>query len=301
MDLDKLKTFYQVASVGSISKAIQILKMDKSSISRQLSLLEEQLGKKLFDRQHHKLVLTPHGQFLFKKASSILMEVEAIKAAISSDQDLINGNLTISTTYPLTSTWLTLFLHKFIEEYPDLTLNIKATNQPLNLSLREADVAIRPYCNDQEGLVQKHLRQWILRMYASPSYIKKFGAPKNAADLEKHRLLILGDTPNIYPHLYTHWSLTLGADQGKFRKPFLVINSLEGMLNLVFNGVGIGNFADDSPLFEKGELIPVLHEELFYAVDVYYTYPKQFEGLETIKTLENFLFNYIKNEGTING
>lgn len=294
MDFDKLNTFYQVATLGSISKAIKNLAMDKSSISRQLSLLEDQLGKKLFERQHQKLVLTPHGQFLLKKAGAILMEVEATKAAIASEQSEIKGSLTISTTYALTSTWLTHFIHNFIEKYPDLQLIIKATNQPLNLSLREADVAIRPYCNEQEDLIQTHLKQWTLRMYASPQYVKKFGMPRKPVDLETHRLIILGDAPNLYPHPYTNWPLTMGARQGRFRKPFLVINSLEGMFNLVSNGVGIGNFADDSPLFKDNELVPVLHDEIFYNVDVYYIYPKQFESLEAVKKLESFLLHHTK-------
>lgn len=289
MDFEKLKTFYQVASVGSISNAIKILNMDKSSISRQLSLLEDQIGKKLFDRQHQKLMLTPHGELLFKKAGPLLMEIEAVKAEISSDKNQLKDTLTISTTYALTSTWLSLFLHEFIHENPDILLNIKATNQPLNLSLREADVAIRPYCNNQENLVQIHLTTWILRLYASKEYVKRFGIPETVDDLEKHNLIIMGDSPNIYPHSYTHWPLTFGTKGGKFRKPFLTINSLEGMCNLVKNGVGIGTFADDSPLFEKEALVPILHEEIFCPIDVYFIYPKQFENIKTVEILKAFL------------
>lgn len=294
MDFDKLQTFYQVAILGSASKAAKQLKMDKSSVSRQLSLLEEQVGKKLFDRRHQKLALTPHGQFLVKKAGAILMEVEATKASIAADQSDVKSCLTISTTFALASTWLTHFLHRFIEKYPDVQLNIKATSQPLNLSLREADVAIRPFCNDQNDLVQTHLRKWTLRMYASKTYIERFGMPKSPADLENHRLIILGDSPNLYPHPYTHWPLTIGATEGRFRKPYLVINSLEGMFNLVRNGVGIGNFSDDSTLFTKPELIPILHDKIHYSVDAYYIYPRQFASFETVKNMETFLLHQAK-------
>jgi len=300
MDIDKLKTFYQVASVGSISKATRSLHIDKSSISRQLSLFEEQLGKKLFERQHQKLVLTTHGQFLFKKASSILMEIEATKQALLTDEHQISS-LTISTTFALASTWLTHFLHKFINTHPNLTLHLKAANQPLNLSLREADVAIRPFSSDSENLIQRHLRPWTLRMYASKKYIETFGMPKNCDELENHRLILLGDSPNVYPHPYTNWPLSIGAKNGRFRKPFLVINSLEGMYNLVANGVGIGNFADDSPLFRQGgQLIPILHNDISYTIDVYYTYPKQFENLAPIKLLEKFLLEEIDASRVLN-
>ena len=86
MDFDKLKTFYQVALAGGISEAVNSLDMDKSTISRQLSLLEAQVGTKLFSRQKNQLILTPQGEYLFKKAGNILMEIEAIKETIASDQ-----------------------------------------------------------------------------------------------------------------------------------------------------------------------------------------------------------------------
>lgn len=296
MDFDKLHTFYQVASSGSITAATIALGIDKSSISRQLSQLEAQVGKRLFERQGKKLILTPHGNFLFDKARPILMEIEAVKTALNSDGDQITGTLTITTTHALTSNWLTHFIHKFIEQHPSLRLNIKASNLPLDLSLREADLAIRPYSPDQDDLIQEHLKSWRLRLYASPKYLKQFGTPKSPDDLENHRLIIFRDSLNLYSHMHTNWPLVMKTKKGKMRKPFLVINSLEGMVNLMNNGVGIGSLSDNNSLLSRGELKPVLHDELYYDVDAYFTYHKQFQGLSLIAGLEKFLKDYVKNE-----
>ena len=293
MDFDKLKTFYQVATVGSISEAMNSLDMDKSTISRQLALLEKQVGAELFYRQKNQLVLTPQGEYLLKKAGNILMEIAAIKETIASDQQQISRSFTISTTYPIASTWLTYFLDRFIEQNPKVQFNIKATCEPLNLSLREADVAIRPYCSDQEELIQDHLMQWRLNLFASTAYIERFGMPKLVDDLYTHRLIILGDASTLYPSSYTSWPLTLGVKAGKVRKPFLVINSLEGMYNLVCKGVGIGYFASNSPLVRQ-KLFPVLQETLHHDIDVYYIYQKQFANLELIQKFRNFLLAQTK-------
>ena len=292
MDFDKLRTFQQVAIDGSISKAIKVLGMNKSSISRHLSLLEKQLGKTLFDREGQKLILTHDGEYLLERANHILMEIEATKSYLRSNQDDARRTFTISTTYAVASLWLTRFLHLFIDAYPHIQLNIRATAQPLNLSLRQADIAIRPYCTDQNDYIQKHLKTWRLRLFASKNYIKKFGMPQSIEDLENHRLIILGDNPNIYPYQYASWPLINKTKKGKYRKPFLLINSVEGMYNLVANGVGIGNFGDNFPYLDK--LVPIFPLDMWHDIDAYLIYPKQLEKIETIKKFEDFLFNYIK-------
>lgn len=294
MDFDKLQTFYQVACVGSITNATKSLGMDKSSISRQLSGLEEQIGKKLFERHSNHLILTPHGNFLLERARMILMEVEATKAAMISGDEKMTGSLTITTTYALASTWLTHFFHRFIEQHSSLQIQIKASNRPLNLSLREADVAIRPYCNEQTNLIQKHLMTWRLHLYASKAYVKKFGLPQSLVDLDNHRLIIFGESSNNYPYNYANWPLTVGLERGKVRKPFLLINSVESMLNLIVKGVGIGCISNNSPLINDADLIPIFPEEAHQDIDAYFIYHEQFQGVSVIQSLEKFLMEYVK-------
>lgn len=296
MDLERLRTFYHVALQGGISEAEKFIGMNKSSISRQLSQLEEDLGVKLFDRYKQKLILTNKGYFLKKKAESLLLEADAIKSHLLENEDQPRGLLTLSTTFALTSTWLSHFIHLFLENYPRLRLQIKATNQPVNLALREADVAIRPYCNDEEDLIQKHLMQWTLRLFASPAYVDKFGLPTSIEELNHHRLIIFGESAQNYPYSYSNWPLTYGMVNGAMRQPYLMVNSVEGMFNLVCNGVGIGNFSENSPLFNQQKLVPILHDSFSQPIDVYYIYPKQFQNLELVAALEDFLFQYIKKE-----
>ena len=68
MDLEKLKTFYHVVNTKSIKKAAKVLSLSKSSVSRQLTSLEEQLGKKLIHWNNHIMTLTSPGEFLFEKS-----------------------------------------------------------------------------------------------------------------------------------------------------------------------------------------------------------------------------------------
>jgi DNA-binding transcriptional LysR family regulator len=297
MDFEKLKTFIVVAKTGSVTETSRKLFVSKSLVSRQLHELEQQLKTPLFHREQKKLILSQKGELLYEKGQQILMEVEATKSLLISSDNEIKGKLKITTTHALASVWLTEFLHLFIEKYPNIHLEIIASNQELNLSLREADVAIRPYSPNQNDLIQIHLWRWRLHLYASKKYIDQFGMPKKPVDLDHHRLIILGDTPTLYPNNYTQWPLILGTKLGSQRTPYLVINSVQGMFNLVKNGVGIGNFSDQSPLFlnqdSTNRLIPILKEKLFSDIDVYYIYPKQFQNVKTVIALGEFLKDHL--------
>jgi len=297
MDIDKLITFYKIAEAGSVTIAAKNLGMSKSTISRQLALLEEELQVPLFDRGAKKLRLTPQGNLLSERAKNILMEVEATKSLITNLTDEYSGTLRICTTHALASLWLSHFLHLFIEKYPKIHIEVIANSKELDLTMQEADVAIRPYSPNQEELIQNHLMRWRLHLYASKGYVEKYGLPKKVEELKNHRLVLLGDSPNLYPKSYTHWPLYMGSRYGSERKPFLVINSVRGMFNLVKNGVGIGNFSDQSPLFKQNEaedLVRILPKKMYTDIDVYFIYPKKYKKIKPITALGQFLQEYVE-------
>ena len=208
----------------------------------------------------------------------------------------VRGLLRVSTTHALVSTWLTHFLPEFMELHPELKFEITATNQDIDLIWKTSDVAIRPYCHGNENLVQEYLMSWVLNLYASKDYIARFGYPKRVEDLDGHRLLIFADATSIYPKTYTHWPLFFGTKFGEMREPFLVINSLQAMFNLVKSGMGIGSFARGSPLFEEEELVPILPEVISKKVEVYYIYPKDYRALGKVVAFGTFLKEHSKKD-----
>lgn len=296
MDFDKLKTFYYVVRKDSVTEAANELKLGKSSISRQITLLEEQLNCQLFNRQSNKLVLTPSGELLFERAKTLLNEVEALQSSLNADEEDLVGNFRVTSTHALISTWISLFLHLFLEQHPLLRMDLIATNQKLDLSFRDAEVAIRPYVANTEGMIQNFLLRWHLNLFASQSYLDQFGVPKSVDDLDHHRMIVYVDSTALYPESYTHWPLYMKTKFGRERKPYMMTNSLQGMYHLVRNGMGIGAFAMGSPLLSEGELIPVLTDEMAMDIDIYYIYPEQYSGVKKVLAFEEFIKNQISSE-----
>lgn len=290
IDFDRLKIFYLVVRERSFTKAASILKIDKSSASRQLQLLEEELQTRLIIRDRKELKLTTAGEFVFEKAQKVLEELRSIQGYLNSrESEPLQGLLRLNTTHALSATWLTSFIGKFADAYPALHLEIIASNQPVDLITGEFDAAIRPFLENSTQLTQEFLMRWRLHLYASKLYIERFGLPTTAQELDHHRLIVFGDPTAPLPRSYTSMPLYLGTEKGHVRKPFIMLNSVPGIYNLVAAGVGIGCFAKDSPTFKQYDFVPVLPHLPSTEVEVYYIYPESTKFFPKIRLFGDFL------------
>ena len=209
MDWDKLRIFQAVADAGSFTHAGETLKLSQSAISRQIGALEEQLGVMLFHRHARGLILTEQGELLYRTARDMAAKVNTAEALLRANQDKPAGRLKITTTVGFGSTWLTAQMHEFITTYPEIDVSLVLSDNELDLGMREADVAIRMVMPRQPGLVQRHLLTVRSHVYASHSYIQKYGKPKTVEELDQHRLIIFGEDARA-PVQDVNWLLREG-------------------------------------------------------------------------------------------
>lgn len=192
MDWDKLRIFYKVAEAGSFTRAGDELGLSQSAVSRQVSALERDLKVPLFHRHARGLIRTEQGELLFRSASEIANKLEATRARLADSREVPSGDLRITTTVGLGSHWLTPRIGEFMDRYPDIRVQLILTNEELDLSMREADVALRLRQPVQADLIQRRLFTVHFHVYASADYVKRWGAPQALADLDEHRILSFG-------------------------------------------------------------------------------------------------------------
>lgn len=293
IDFERMRVFFTVAQEGGITKASHKLHLDKSSVSRHIQILEQELGKTLLVRSREGLILTPEGRYTFEKAQEILDQMRSLQSYFDEPTDgKIKGSLRINSTHALTATWLTLIMARFINDHPELHFEIIASNEPQNMTAGEFDIAIRPCIDNAPHLIQEPLMRWRLQLYASKEYLKRFGIPKRPEDLDQHRLILFGDPSMNFPRSYISWPLHVGTQRGQIRKPFITLNSVPGMYHLVQSGLGIGSFAKESPIFKRYDLVPVLPNLPGTEVEVCYIYPASHQFLRKIQVFRD----YIKQE-----
>jgi DNA-binding transcriptional LysR family regulator len=292
MDWDKLRVFHAVAEAGSFTHAGERLNLSQSAVSRQISGLEDSLRVPLFHRHARGLKLTEQGELLYHTAHDVFAKLAMAEARISETKEHPQGPLKINTTVAFGSIWLTPRIRKFVELYPDIEVSLVLADTELDLSMREADAAVRMMPPKQPDLIQKHLMTLRYHVYASPEYLANHGTPETPEELDDHNLVVYGDdakppVPNL------NWLLEAGTPPGVRREPVLRVNSIYGIFRAVQSGLGIGAIPDYMSR-EVGNLVEVLPELRGPQLDAYFVYPEEIRNTKRIAVLRDFLVDQMK-------
>ncbi len=284
MDWDKLRIFHAVADAGSLTHAGEALHLSQSAVSRQIRSLEEQLNTTLFHRHARGLILTEQGELLFDATSSMVKRLDAAAARIRDSEEEVFGELRVTTTTGFGSLWLAPRLWKLFETYPDLKIDLNLEERVLDLPMREADVAIRMKEPSQADLIRKRLMDVHIRLYATPSYLERYGMPKSVADMRQHRL-ICQSPASVQVSAASRIVHMLMAEEVR---SLLTVNNYFGVLQGVLNDLGIGvlpNYVtEDFP-----HLVSVLPEVLSGAVPVFLAYPEELRQSKRIAAFRDFV------------
>jgi len=291
MDWDKLRIFHTVAEAGSFTHAGESLNLSQSAVSRQISALEEALGVPLFHRHARGLILTEQGELLFTTARDVFGKLSLAEARIMESKDKPQGPLKVTTTVAFGTLWLTPRIREFLDHYPDIQLTLALDDGELDLSMRQADAAIRMSAPRQSDLVQRHLMTLHHRVYAAPEYLKKYGLPKTPEDLDRHHLIAFGEDGKL-PVETINWLLHSNADPARPRLPVLQVNNVYGMFRAVLSGLGIASLPDYMSR-EASNLVEILPELNGPTVEVYFAYPEELRTSKRIAVFRDFLLRKV--------
>ncbi|MBY0360804.1 MAG: LysR family transcriptional regulator [Phreatobacter sp.] len=287
MDWDKLRIFHAAAAAGSFTHAADTLGLSQSAVSRQVSSLEQDLKVPLFHRHARGLVLTEQGELLYHTAQDVLMKLESAKIKLTDSKERPNGELKVTTTVGLGTAWLAPRLGEFLDLYPDIQIKMILTDEELDLSMREADVGIRVRQPVQPDLIQRKLFQIKFHAFASSDYLKRHGSPKNANELDGHRLLAFGGRAPNYMQNVT-WLSTAGRNGMVPRSFAMTINNISGLVAAVENGIGIAVLPDY--LIRDGSgLVQILDDEEMPVLDAWFVYPEELKSVARVQVFRDFL------------
>jgi DNA-binding transcriptional LysR family regulator len=293
LDWDKLRVFHAAAEAGSFTHAAETLKLSQSAISRQVSALEQDVGVPLFHRHARGLVLTEQGEMLFRTAHDVLMKLENIKSRLTEAKDRPSGILRVTTTVGLGAGWLTERLHEFLDLYPDMQIQLILANEELDLTMRQADCAIRLRQPQQPDLIQRRLFTVHFHLYASPSYVNKHGKPNSIAELKNHRIVTFGEP--VPTHLSElNWLETVGDFEGGKRVATLQINDILSIKRAVKRGAGIAMLPDYVVDKDAG-LVQLLPETEVPSFDTYFCYPDAMKNQAKLHVFRDFVIAKARN------
>jgi len=292
MDWDRLRIFHAVATAGSFTKATNTLNISQSAISRQINILEEELGILLFRRVSRGLILTAAGEELKETVVSVFSKLVETQATIEEFKNYPKGQLRVATTQAFGSLWLAPRLQEFLDRYPEIDCTLLLKDEGVDLNMREADIGIGSSPAPSADFIQAQPVPYRFRIYASRAYLEKHGTPQRPEDLDFHRLIVFGKE---MPHMYSDldWLLRLGAQ--KPRIPYLVINSAQAIYEATRTGLGISALhkyiVSDDP-----EIVEILPDLPGSSVFRYVMYPSHLATLKRVQVFIDFLLKKMLEE-----
>ena len=291
MDWDKLKIFHAVAQAGSFTEASSTLNLSQSAISRQIQSLELTLKTSLFERHARGLSLTEDGEILFKTANEVIIHLKAVETSLMEKKDKPSGKLIVTTVVGFGSIWLTPRIKEFMDKYPEMEVEVIVTDKELDLSTREADVAIWMRQPTQLSYIQKKLIDINYHIYGAPKYLEENGYPNTVKDLDKHKFIVYGKgTPS--PLSQTDWILKVGKKDSTKRKSVMRVNNIYSLLLAVESGVGLAAL----PYYmvqEKSTLVKVLPNIEGPKYEAHFVYPQSLKNVARIKSFRDFIFDKV--------
>jgi DNA-binding transcriptional LysR family regulator len=288
MDWDKLRIFHAVASAGSFTHAGQSLGLSQSAVSRQISALEEDISTPLFQRHARGLTLTDEGELLYGAVADVLSRLAAAEEQLKNLHDSPHGSLKITSSHGIGAYWLLPRMKEFLKEFPQIEIHLLMDDHELDLSQREADLAIRMRAPVQADLIQRKLFTVHYHMYASKNFLKT-GAPKSLEDIHDYPIVVYGETagPEIKEinWLLEHYRRNFKAgSKGSIAR----VNNITGILKAVEADMGIG-VLPDYVAAGSDNLVRVLADVDAPSFDVHLVYADALRQSKRVAAFRDFL------------
>jgi DNA-binding transcriptional LysR family regulator len=186
---DEIRTAYQVARMGTVSGAAEVLGVHHATVIRHIDALEKRLGSKLFQRHARGYTPTEAGRDLLAVAQTTEEQFAHLSSRIKGQGETVTGELVV-TSIPGLSELLTPVLTSFQAKWPGVQVRFLTDSRVFRLDYGEAHVAIRAGVGPEEpdNVVQPLVRI-CTGLYAAKSYVEAHGMPQSEAELDAHRFV----------------------------------------------------------------------------------------------------------------
>lgn len=186
---EEIKTAYQVARMGTVSGAAEVLGVHHATVIRHVDALERRLSVKLFQRHARGYKTTEAGEDLLRVASATDDQFSQLASRIKGRGKAVSGELVVTSLMELSS-WMTPLLVAFQRENPDVTLRFLTGERLFRLEYGEAHIAIRAgQVPEQPDNVVQPFYQFQMGLFAHKDYIAAFGMPSGVEEYGNHRFV----------------------------------------------------------------------------------------------------------------
>lgn len=244
MNLEHLKTFHVVASLGSFTEAAKALYMTQPAVSQQIQGIEHALRNPLFDRSKRQIRLTAKGKILFSYTQKLFGIFREIENVFSDLNHLLTGELTIAASAVMGNYFLSSFIAEFCKKYPLISIRLEMGDSAYVTHLVEeglADVALSRHVRNLKHCKQKLLIKEPYVCVCGPSSpLAALKRPLSAKEFAENYLVMRQKGSRMRSKL-EEWFKSVGVYEF-LSTPVIEVNSLESSKQLIARGFGAAAF-----------------------------------------------------------
>ena len=267
-----MKAFARVVESGSFTEAARRLGISTALASKYVRQLESRLGAQLLNRTTRSVSPTEVGRAYWERCNRIITEFEELEDSVADQHGQPRGQLRIAGSRAFGEDMLVPAIGSFLENYPDITVDLTLDERMVDIVAEGFDMAIRVGELADSSLIARRVAAYPYFICASPKYLDANGTPKTPQDLSAHSCII---NTGISPA--NQWQFAINGQKTQITVPPSVrVNTARATATLIKAGRGIGlclysTVKDD---LASGDLVRVLRNFEAYDRSVYAVYPQ---------------------------
>lgn len=264
----QMKAFVLVSEQQSFTIAARTLGLSSAAISKQLILLEKELGLELLIRSTRSVALTQIGKSYYDQCKRILEEIEIATSLVEQMKTTPQGSLKVVSGSYFASSHIVPYLREFLTLFPNIYINLELAERMPNFDEEVIDVLIGMSIPATGNVIQRKIATTRCCFCASPDYLKKFGTPEIPTDLLKHQHIIhsMRNPSNL---------LKFPNKEEIKLEPYFCVNDSKTMVKLAEEGLGIikAHYSLVKELLNQKKLIEVLPSYVEREIPLYVAFP----------------------------
>lgn len=293
---EAIKRFVRVAELGSFTKAADSLGLPKASVSQAVQQLETRLGTQLLHRTTRKVQLTPDGHVFYERGKDLLTEMDELDSLFQGDDASISGLIRVDMSYPMARNVVIPHLPEFLSRYPNLQVDLSSTDRRVDPIAEGFDCVVRTGTLTDSGLIVRHIGEMPQTNFASPTYLAKYGEPKQLEELSRHWLIHYNVNASTRFDAFEYWD-----GQACRRIPMqsrVSVNNVDAYRAACVAGLGIiqAPFLGARGLLEEGKLVEILKDFRAPGMPISLLYPHRRNLSKRMRIFMDWLSELVKTE-----
>ena len=285
---DEVRTAFQVARLGTVSGAADVLGVHHATVIRHIDALEKQLGVKLFQRHARGYTPTEAGTDLLRVAQATEDQFGQLVSRIKGQGADVSGDLVVTSLASLAPRIAPLLV-AFQEEHSKVVVRYLTGDRLFRLEYGEAHVAIRAgVAPDQPDNVAQPLADQAMGLYAAKSYIERHGMPDGFGDFTNH-LFVGHEDPDSRAPFYRWLGQTVPRENIVFRS-----DDMHALGIAVCSGAGIG-FMTVQEAALRSDLVQIAEPQAEWASPLWLVTHVDLHRTSKVQALVKFLKTHIKD------